>query len=98
VLSIAGERLEQLLKTRDGRTRPVSDAKAQQVANDPVTTLFRERSKATAPGSAKEVWVGVDTHKDVNVAAAVDEVRRTIGRSATVRPTPNPLPRNTPRP
>jgi transposase len=57
----------------------VSDAKAQQVANDPVTTLFRERSKATAPGSAKEVWIGVDTHKDVNVAAAVDESGRTIG-------------------
>jgi hypothetical protein len=38
----------------------VSDARAQQVANDPVTNLFRERSKATAPGLAKEVWVGVD--------------------------------------
>src|SRR5215217_9092622 len=57
----------------------MSDARAQQVTNDPVTNLFRERSKATAPGLAKEVWVGVDTHKDVNVAAAVDESGRTIG-------------------
>ena len=57
----------------------MSDARAQQVANDPVTNLFRERSKATTPGLAKEVWVGVDTHKDVNVAAAVDESGRTIG-------------------
>src|SRR3954451_7521167 len=79
VLSIAGKWLEQPGRTRDGRTRPVSDARAQQVANDPVTNLFRERSKATAPGLAKEVWVGVDTHKEVNVAAAVDESGRTIG-------------------
>lgn len=57
----------------------MTNAKAQQVANDPVASLFRERSKATAPGSAKEVWIGVDTHKDVNVAAAVDEAGRTIG-------------------
>src|SRR3954451_2817138 len=57
----------------------MSDARAQQVTNDPVPHLFRERSKATAPGLAKEVWVGVDTHKDVNVAAAVDESGRTIG-------------------
>ncbi len=57
----------------------MSDAKARQVANDPVSNLFRDRSKATAPGSAMEVWVGVDTHKDVNVAAAVDEAGRTIG-------------------
>ena len=57
----------------------MSDAQAQQVATDPVTNLFRERSRTTAPGSAKEVWVGVDTHKDVNVAAAVDEAGRTIG-------------------
>src|SRR4051794_5495559 len=71
--------LEQPGRTREGRTRPVSDARAQQVANDPVTNLFRERSKATAPGLAKEVWVGVDTHKDVNVAAAVDESGRPIG-------------------
>jgi len=28
------------------------------------------------------VWVGVDTHKDVNVAAAVDEAGRTIGDEA----------------
>ena len=28
------------------------------------------------------MWVGVDTHKDVNVAAAVDEAGRTIGDGA----------------
>ena len=49
------------------------------MANDPVSSLFRARAKATAPGLAKEVWIGVDTHKDVNVAAAVDEAGRTIG-------------------
>lgn len=51
----------------------------RQTATDPVTSLFRERARCTAPGLAKEVWVGVDTHKDVNVAAAVDEAGRTIG-------------------
>jgi hypothetical protein len=34
------------------------------------------------PGSAREVWIGVETHKDVNVAAAVDEAGRTIGDGA----------------
>jgi hypothetical protein len=28
------------------------------------------------------VWIGVDTHTDVNVAAAVDEAGRTIGDEA----------------
>jgi transposase len=49
---------------------------------DPVASLFRERAKTTAPGSAQEVWIGIDTHKDVNVAAAVDEAGRTIGDEA----------------
>lgn len=49
---------------------------------DPVASLFQERARTTTPGSAREVWVGVDTHKDVNVAAAVDEAGRTIGDGA----------------
>ena len=46
---------------------------------DPVASLLRERSRTTAPGAAREVWVGIDPHTDVNVAAAVDEAGRTIG-------------------
>lgn len=53
--------------------------KERQMVPDPVASLFRERSKTTSVGGAKEVWVGVDTHKDVNVAAAVDEAGRSIG-------------------
>jgi transposase len=51
----------------------------RQPATDPVASLFQKRARCTTPGLAKEVWVGVDTHKDVNVAAAVDEAGRTIG-------------------
>ncbi len=57
-------------------------SKASGRTADPVASLFRERAKTTAPGSAQEVWIGIDTHKDVNVAAAVDEAGRTIGDEA----------------
>ena len=57
----------------------MTDSKTSVRAADPVASLFRERGKTTAPGSAQEVWIGIDTHKDVNVAAAVDEAGRTIG-------------------
>jgi transposase len=64
----------------------------RQTATDPVASLLRERARCTTPGLAREVWIGVDTHKDVNVAAAVDEAGRTIGgqqpASITVLTTP----------
>jgi len=70
----------------------VTEPKTAQEWADPVANLFRERTKTTSPGSAREVWIGVDTHKDVNVAAAVDEAGRTIGGAApasiTVTTTP----------
>src|SRR3954453_2637884 len=76
----------------DGSTAAVTEPKAPRGTTDPVASLFRERSRATAPGSAREVWIGVDTHADVNVAAAVDEAGRTIGdgtlASITVPTTP----------
>ncbi len=60
----------------------MTEPKASRGAADPVAGLFRDRAKMTTPGSAREVWIGVDTHKDVNVAAAVDEAGRTIGDGA----------------
>src|SRR3954451_1099950 len=76
----------------DGSTAAVTEPTAPRGTTDPVAGLFRERSRATAPGSAREVWIGVDTHADVNVAAAVDEAGRTIGdgtpASITVPTTP----------
>ena len=70
----------------------MTEPKTAQEWADPVANLFRERTKTTSPGSAREVWIGVDTHKDVNVAAAVDEAGRTIGGAApasiTVTTTP----------
>lgn len=57
----------------------VAKAKVSSVEEDPLGMRFAERTKPTAPGMAAEVWVGVDTHKDVNVAAAVDGSGRTIG-------------------
>jgi transposase len=60
----------------------MTEPTASRGTTDPVASLFRERSRTTAPGTAREVWIGVDTHTDVNVAAAVDEAGRTIGDGA----------------
>src|SRR3954462_50871 len=73
-------RLEKTFLTATVRsTAAVTEPKAPRTTADPVATLFRARAKTTTPGSAREVWIGVDTHTDVNVAAAVDEAGRTIG-------------------
>src|SRR3712207_4742564 len=66
----------------DRSSAEVMKTKASGRTADPVASLFRARAKTTAPGSAQEVWIGIDTHKDVNVAAAVDEAVRTIGDEA----------------
>src|SRR3712207_9027769 len=70
VLSIAEEAVERSLRKSTG---VVMKTKASGRTADPVASLFRKRAKTTAPGSAQEVWIGIDTHKNVNVAAAVDE-------------------------